>query len=190
MKAKHYPWKGFHYYVIPTCSHPQIFRPSYGPVQYAYLAFLYYLPCRTEFKHVLRNMLFFLNFCDAKSKHRVTDVKLFKANLLWKNLEFWDVVKSAEIVSKIQRAVVLLHKINKKYVTDSRSGLEKRFILVLVQFLEILFWNFLKKRYVSDYLSWTDSYVSYICAHNYAQNFHQGDCMQSSSKVVDYKFSL
>ena len=43
---------------------------------------------------------------------------------------------------------------------------------------------------VSDYLSWPDSYVLYVCAHNYAQNFHQGDCMQSSSKVVDSKFSI
>ena len=43
---------------------------------------------------------------------------------------------------------------------------------------------------VSDYLSWPDSYVLYVWAHNYAQNFHQGDCMQSSSKVVDYKFSI
>ena len=43
---------------------------------------------------------------------------------------------------------------------------------------------------VSDYLSWPDSYVLYVCAHNYTQNFHQGDCMQSSSKVVDSKFSI
>ena len=42
---------------------------------------------------------------------------------------------------------------------------------------------------VSAYLSWPVSYVSYVWAHNYAQNFHQGDCMQSSSKVVDFKFS-
>ena len=43
---------------------------------------------------------------------------------------------------------------------------------------------------VSDYLSWPYSYVLYVCAHNYAQNFHQGDCMQRSSKVVDSKFSI
>ena len=70
----------------------------------------------------------------------------------------------------------------------SRSGLEKQFILILVQFLEI-FLKFFEEE-VSDYLSWPDSYVSYVCAHNYAQNFHQGDCMQSSSKVVDSKFSI
>ena len=70
-----------------------------------------------------------------------------------------------------------------------RSELEKRFILILVQFLEIFFLKFFEEE-VSDYLSWPDSYVSYVWAHNYAQNFHQGDCMQSSSKVVDSKFSI
>ena len=34
-----------------------------------------------------------------------------------------------------------------------RSGLEKQFILILVQFLEIFFWNFLKKRWV---IIWAD----------------------------------
>ena len=71
----------------------------------------------------------------------------------------------------------------------ARSGLEKRFILILVQFLEILFLKFFEEE-VSDYLNWPDSYVLYVCAHNYAQNVHQGDCMQSSSKVVDSKFSI
>ena len=52
-----------------------------------------------------------------------------------------------------------------------------------------LFLKFFEEE-VSDYLSWPDSYVLYVCAHNYAQNFHQGDCMQSSSKVVDSKFSI
>ena len=71
-----------------------------------------------------------------------------------------------------------------------RSGLEKWFILILVQFLEIFFFLKFFEEEVSDYLSWPDSYVSYVWAHNYAQNFHQGDCMQSSSKVVDSKFSI
>ena len=70
----------------------------------------------------------------------------------------------------------------------ARSGLEKRFILILVQFLEIFFEIFEEE--VSDYLSWPDSYALYVCAHNYAQNVHQGDCVQSSSKVVDSKFSI
>ena len=71
----------------------------------------------------------------------------------------------------------------------SSSGLEKTIYLIFSSIFGDFFLKFFEEE-VSDYLSWPDSYVLYVCAHNHAQNFHQGDCMQSSSKVVDSKFSI
>ena len=71
----------------------------------------------------------------------------------------------------------------------ARSDLKKRIYFNFSSF----FGDFCLKVYgieVIAYLSWPDSYVLCVCAHSYAQKFHQGDCIQSSSKVVDSKFSI